>query len=236
MENCYAVRVSYPYVSPGMDSPSTDGEGVIGILRTSVRSIVNMWSTHVQRMVVYEHDDDGANRIHCHLMLEGVRISKKRLQQLASEVCNVTVQSTVRGQRASSLMSFRSKDYDGNIAGFSYCTKGKYDPKYIQGWTAEDAQRWKEAWVAPELHTKRTPWKILREEFDIWWNDKPNRLDLDITVTTDLIRTRVFKFLWAKHGGDYPPQAKTQRWYLITNYCHCYQVPFPVATRGEWRM
>jgi len=235
MENCYAVRVSYPYVSPGMDANTLDEDTMRQVGRTSVRSIVAMWSTHVQNMVVYEHDDDGANRIHCHIMLENVRVSKKRLQQLAAEVCNTSIPGAA-GQRALSLMSFRSKGYDGNIAGFSYCTKGKYDPKYIQGWNAQDALRWKEAWVAPELHIKRTPWKILREEFNLWWNDKANRLDSDTEVNTRLIVSRVFKFLWSKHGNDYPPQARTERWYLITNYCILYQVEFPIVPRGEWRV
>lgn len=234
MDNCYAVRVSYPYVSPGMDANNLDGEMIQRNTRTSVRSIITAWATQVQYMVVYEHDDDGANRIHCHIMVENSRVSKKRLQQLAAEVCNTSVPGR-DGQRATSLMSFRSKGYDGNIAGFSYCTKGKYDPKYIQGWTPEDAIRWKEAWVAPEHHIKRTPWRVLMDELDLWWNDKANRLDAETEVTTQLIASRVFRFLLFKHG-DYPPQAKTERWYLITNYCIAYKVPFPVTSRGEWKI
>lgn len=226
MENCYAVRVSYPYVWV-----ADYDEGVHA--RQSVRSIVNAWSTQVERMVVYEHDDDGANRIHCHLMIEGSRVSKKRLQQLASAACDTQVDGG-EDRRARSLMSFRSKGYDGNIAGFSYCTKGKYDPKYIQGWTAENALQWKEAWVAPEHHVKRTPWRILQEAFYEWWNDKSNRLDYDTVITHEIISRRVFHFLLHKHGGIYPPQARTERWFLITNACHAYQVSFPEINLRQW--
>jgi len=233
MENCYAVRVSYPY--EGASITPTAEHVLIPHPRREVRSIVAVWATQVQRMVVYEHDDDGANRIHCHIMLEGARVSKKRLQQLASEVCN-TQMPGAEGQRARSLMSFRSKGYDGNIAGFSYCTKGKYDPKYIQGWTAENAQRWKEAWVAPEQHVRRTPWRILQDDFYTWWNDKANRLDYDTEITAYLITLRVHRFLLYKHGGIYPPQARTERWFLITNSCQVYQCPYPVIARGEWRL
>jgi len=186
-------------------------------------------------MVVYEHDDDGANRIHCHMVIENSRVSKKRLQQLASAACN-TQQPGEEGQRARSLMSFRSKGYDGNIAAFSYCTKGKYDPKYIQGWGAEDAQRWKEAWVTPELHVKRTPWRILQDDFYTWWHDKPNRLDYDTEITPALIGQRVHRFLLYKHGGIYPPQARTERWFLITNTCISYATPFPTTAVGQWRL
>jgi len=219
MENCYAVRITHPYVTihdEGHDVP-----------RCSVRRLVAEWSTHVQRMVVYEHDDDGANRIHCHIMIEGSRISKKRLQQLAAGAVETTYRHFGTEGRAQSLMSFRSKDYDGNIAGYAYVTKGKYDPKYIQGWTAQEAQGWKEAWVAPAEHQKRTPWRVLLDEFMQWSNDKPNRLDFDQEITTNLILLRVRQFLLGKHQGIYPPQAKTERWFLVTNLCFQYKLPFP---------
>jgi len=222
MENCYAVRVSYPYVgfdevAPGAHDPAP---------RRSVYSIVAMWATHVQRMVVYEHNDDGANRIHCHIMVEGSRISKKRLQQLANDVCDLRVANP--GHRASSLMSFREKDYDGNIAGYAYVTKGKYDPQYIQGWTAQEAQVWKEAWVPPAEHTKLTPDIVLWNEFNGWWNDKDNRLPFDTEVTTDLILLRVRRFLYNhRYHNFYPRKAKAERWLLVTNMCFQYHVPFP---------
>jgi len=217
MENCYAVRVTLPYVmihDEGHDIPSC-----------SVRKLVALWSTHVQRMVVYEHDDDGANNIHCHLMIEGCRISKKRLQQIAQGGLDILVGNP--GHRALNLMSFRAKEYDGNIAGYAYVTKGKYDPKYIQGWTAQEAQGWKEAWVAPAEHQKRTPWRVLMDEFMQWSNSKDNRLDYDTEITTNLILLRVRQFLLGKHQGLYPPQAKTERWFLVTNLCFQYRLPFP---------
>lgn len=232
MENCYAVRVSYPYVMEDLSQEFRDAQRFITDLDEqrhlnwrSVRSIVAVWATHVQRMVVYEHNDDGANRVHCHIMIEGSRISKKRLQQLAGEVCHTTAHNP--GHRKSSLMSFRTKEYDGNIAGYAYVTKGKYDPKYIQGWTAEEAQGWKEAWVAPAEHQKRTTWRVLLDEFMSWSNDKSNRLDFDVEITTNLLLLRVRQFLLQRHQGLYPPQAKTERWFLVTNLCFQYRLPFP---------
>lgn len=226
MENCYAVRITLPY-EPNMADEDH-------MRRNTVMYIAGVWSRHVNKMVVYEHDDDGANNLHCHIMIEGCHVTKKRLQQLAQEQC--ALQRRVQGQRATSLMSFRSKEYDGHWTGFAYVTKGKYDPKYIQGWTREEAESWKAAWVKPEEHVKRTPWRVLMDSYNEWDNHPDNRLDPDVEVTPYIITTRVFRFLLRKHDGLYPPQAKTERWFLVTNLCHAYHIPFPQGHVGEWRM
>lgn len=216
MENSYAVRVSFPYLPE-------DEQGVFR--RHCVRGIVAAWSTHVSRMVVYEHDDDNAARVHCHLMIEGSRISKKRLQQLAGVAAPLKI--LVPGHRASSYMSFRTAEYDGHIAGFAYCTKGKYDPKYLQGWSVEETERWKAAWVPPADHIRRSPWRVLLDAYEEWTNDKVRRLDYDVEVTTAIICSRVQQFLLQRHSGIYPPQAKTERWFLVTNLCLSHKAKFP---------
>jgi len=221
MENCYAVRVSLPYEV----KRSVLGQEMT-IREESARSIALAWSMHVTRMVVYEHDDDGANRIHCHFMVEGSRVSKKRLQQLAQDACNLRINNP--GHRASSLISFRSKDYDGHPAGYAYVTKGKYDPEYRQGFTEEECAVWKTLWVAPSEHTKLTPGRILYNDFTNWWNAKENRLPFDTEVTTDLILLRVRAYLYNfRYNGFYPIQARNERWVLVTNMCFQYRLPFP---------
>jgi len=224
MERNFAVRITLPYVSEELND--------VGLpdIRKSVRTLVQAWSFHVQYIVVYEHDDDGANHIHCHIMLENSRLTKKRLQQIANENCDLQVLNP--GHRATSLMSFRSKDYDGNVAGFAYCTKGKYDPKYIKGWTVEQADEWKAAWVAPVTYQKRGAWRVMWELFNSWWNAKENRLDYDAVITYSLISARAHKFILAQGGGLYEPKAKTQRWFLVTNMCLHHHVDLP----KDWKM
>ena len=195
--NDFAVRITYPY--------------------ETVLRIIAKWSTHCQKIACYEHDDDGANRIHCHLHLEGVRVTSKRLAQLANEVAPMTIPQ--QDKRASSMLSFRSKEYDRNIAGYAYLTKGKYDAKYLQGFTKEESDTWKAAWVTPEHHEKRTIWRVLYEQFLVWWNDKENRLDVSNEITYEQVSSRSWKFLFSKHGRIWPPQAKTERQFLINSFC-----------------
>jgi len=227
MENCYAVRITLPYLPVEDGMPGNQPEA---IMSQCVRRVVTNWSSYVKKIVVYEHDDDGANHIHCHVMLEDCSVSKKRLQQIANEGTVLAILNP--GHRRTSLMSFRSKDYDGHINGFAYCTKGKYDPKYIQGWTIEQANEWKAAWVAPSEHVKRDVWRVLFEHFSIWWNEKDNRLSAMDEMTTEAISSRVHKYLMHLHQGLYKPQCKQQRWFLITNMCQQYRVSFP----KDWKL
>lgn len=140
----YAVRITHPW--------------------ESVARIVKLWSSYAKRIAVYEHDDDGANNIHCHLHLEDVSCGSKNLHTVA-ESSGVPLTIKREGKRATGLMSFRAKEYDKHVSGYAYLTKGKYEAKYLQGWTKEDTDSWKAAWVPPKNHVKRTELRILFEKF-----------------------------------------------------------------------
>jgi len=203
--NNFAVRITYPY--------------------TVVERVIARWSTHCQRIACYEHNDDGAERLHCHLHLENVNVSSKRLSQLANEAAPMTVPQ--EGRRASSLISFRGKEYDKNIAGYAYLTKGKYEPSYLQGFTKEQSDLWKASWVVPAEHAKRDSATILFDDFISWWNDKENRLDLDQEVTTQMLLSRAHKFLRSRTRILSKFKYLNEKWVLIQNYCDLYQIKYP---------
>jgi len=131
-----------------------------------VDRIVRAWSLYAKKIVVYQHDDDGANNLHCHAHVEGFTHTVKRFQQLAAE-SGVPLTIKKEGKtRATSLMSIRGKDYDHHPTGYSYLTKGKYEPSYLMGFTPEETQTWKAAWVPRAQHIKRTVWHQLQDKFE----------------------------------------------------------------------
>ena len=134
--NNYAVRISHP--------------------AEIVKRICSLWALRSKKLACYEHNDDGASNIHCHIIIEGADVEKKQLRNIASEVADV---------KGNALMSFRS-EYDGAVQGFSYMTKGKYDPVYLHGWTAADHDTWKAAWVPPTDYVKQTYWRKLYDKFN----------------------------------------------------------------------
>lgn len=134
--NSYAVRISHP------------AEIVV--------RICSLWALRSKRIACYEHDDDGATNLHCHVIIEEADVEKKQLRNIAKGVANVN------GNR---LMSFRS-EYDGDERGFSYMTKGKYEPAYLHGWTQEDHSKWKAAWVPPTEYVKQTHWRKIYDKFN----------------------------------------------------------------------
>jgi len=211
--NAFAIRITYPY--------------------EVVARVISRWSTYCKRIACYEHNDDGAERVHCHIYVEGVKVDKKRLQQLAAEAVAVTVPNQDKSKRAHSLMSFRQKEYDYNIAGYSYLTKGKYDASYLQGFTKEQADEWKAAWVDPAQHITRTPARIMYEEFLSWWHDKANRLPLGMEDTPELVVSRAHAFLRSYHHGVLPYNWRMVKGNLIQNYCDNYRVKYPNNWK-EW--
>jgi len=199
----FAVRITLPYAQ-GVDR------------------IVRAWSLYAKKIVVYQHDDDGANNIHCHAHVEGFNFTVKRFQQLAKDTGVPLTIKRDGGTRATSLMSIRGATYDHHITGYAYLTKGKYEPSYIQGFTTEEAQAWKAAWVPRPNHVKRTIWHQLQDKFE---NDV--KLDFSKIHYTDqqaadimagkqvysqfnLLETKARAWMWHQLGGNWQPQGKNQ--------------------------
>lgn len=189
--NSYAVRITHP--------------------AEIVKRICSLWALRSKRLVCYQHDDDGASNIHCHIIIEEADIEKKQLRNIASEVADV---------KGNSRMSFR-KEYDGAEQGFSYMTKGKYNPVYLHGWTVDDHEKWKAAWVEPAEYVKQTHWRKLIDKFkkeetiseiqgyaaamQAWYSSAtaivPQRYDWVA------IQKQIAKWVFKQHQGIWDPKA-----------------------------
>ena len=217
----FAVRLTMPY-DKGVDR------------------IVRAWSLHAKKIVVYQHDDDGANNVHCHAHVEGFTHTVKRFQQLAAETGVPLTQKKTENKRATSLMSIRGADYDHHLTGYAYLTKGKYEPSYIQGFTLEETQTWKAAWVPRANHVKRTVWHQLQDKWEA-------EVKLDFTELPPLTEEEqllamqgkptyrhykyvyklAVKFLIHLSGGQWTPQFSNQLQSIIftTAWKHNYSIP-----------
>lgn len=199
------------------------------------------WACKVQRMVCYEHDDDGAARLHTHIHVEGCSVDIKRLRQLAEEA-GVKLTIPQQDKRASSMMSVRKAQYDKDPAGYSYLTKGKYEPKYLQGWTKTDTDTWKSGWITPELHVKRTEWVKLYQEYLPYaplavkpvYNQYGDITNGEfIKDRFEVIREHATKWLRKKHHNIWCPQFKNQLSCIVKSYCWNHSITIPDKWRSE---
>jgi len=66
----------------------------------AVRAIVGRWLPHVEKVIGFIHSEN-ANRIHCHLLVIGCRVTTQRLKQLSQ-----------REERGNTFWSFKKADGD----------------------------------------------------------------------------------------------------------------------------
>jgi len=153
----YAIRISHSY--------------------SVVNRIVSSWATKVEKMVVYEHYGEGdsdrtaeTQKVHCHLVLFNTRVDKKQLRNLSADAIG---SENVKGNELMAFKEWKQDDYTKNDpVACIYMTKGHHDPKYLQGYTSIDAERWKKAWVKPSEHVKISNDEKLYNLFlDLWVKD-----------------------------------------------------------------
>jgi len=153
----YAVRITHPY--------------------STVLRIVSSWSTQVEKMAVYEHygkDDpdrkSDEQKAHCHLVLFNTRVAKKQLRNLASDAVG---SSNVKGNELMAFKDWDKSDYEKDVPiACVYMTKGHHEPQYLQGYTKEDANKWKQEWVEHPKNVKLSKDEELYYGFlDQWVKD-----------------------------------------------------------------
>lgn len=121
---------------------------------------VRSWALKADRLVCYEHDDDGAERIHCHLLMLNVSCSVQNLKTIANG-------HGVSGS-GNTFWSFKQKSKKcGPVTEESapkyitYMTKGKYNAKYVKCYDAEYLDDRKAQWVVPEEQKS-----VLEQKYD----------------------------------------------------------------------
>jgi len=199
----YAVRLRRPY--------------------ESLRQSISSWALECSKVVAYEHPEDG--NIHCHLLLMGYYGSKQHLKDVLSG----------HGQMFTpDQWSFKEKFKAPNInigitineetaPGFiTYMSKGKYEPKYLKGYSAELCEAQKNKWVnynetKPPALLAVGDRKVCDEFEDYMWNLKCNTN----TTIKDPKEIRDLAFSWsiARHQGVVNMQSRKMAKMLADTYC-----------------
>lgn len=107
-----------------------------------LRDVARRWKPYCETVIMYEHDADQANRVHCHLYLGGVSVTTKRLKQLSG-----------LPNQGNSLWSFKQAKDEIDVY-ITYMSKGKLDPEFLHGYEYKETERLKALWKEP---TKRIP-------------------------------------------------------------------------------
>lgn len=108
------------------------------------KDVVYVWAGRCKRMAVYEHIGDITEKVHIHLCMDGCEVEKKQLRELGAR--------TGLDLKGNAMCSM--KVWDGEERPLVYMTKGKFEPKYLQGFTTDDHLRWKSLWTEPECRSK----------------------------------------------------------------------------------
>jgi len=139
-----------------------------------VKPLIERWTQHFSAAAVYQHDaDEETNRTHCHMVLTGLNVGRKRLRQIAEQMS-----FPIKGNENCSIV-----EYDGSETPYVYMAKGSLDPVYLKGFTQENADKWKASWTVPnhrepklpkleeiyndfvqDSHKQKTNWNILKDE------------------------------------------------------------------------
>jgi len=128
-----------------------------------VKTLVEAWEQYATTVVVYEHEaDDEIKRTHCHLIITGLSVGRKRLRQIADKIA-----FPIKGNENSAIVV-----YDGSEVPYVYMAKGSLEPVFSKGFSQSHHTRWKDAWVVP--NTKQTKPPQLEEMYDTF-RDKAHK-------------------------------------------------------------
>lgn len=101
--------------------------------------VVSLVSEKCERMIIYEHDDNPDN-IHIHFYLQACEVSTDTLK-------NYCKRFGINGGNKGAGWSFKLSRDTGCI---NYMTKGKYDPKFVKGFTDDEVTEFKNKWEIRE--------------------------------------------------------------------------------------
>jgi len=147
-----------------------------------VETLVDKWSKHFSACVVYEHEaDEEVKRTHCHMVITGLSVGRKRLRQIADAIA-----FPIKGNENCSIVA-----YDGGEVPYVYMAKGSLEPVYSRGFDQSHHTRWKDAWVIPNARESKLP-KI--EEMYDSFRDKAHKTSPNWTVLKDNVFRHVKQY------------------------------------------
>lgn len=196
---------------------------------SDLSGMVAIWSERASKVVVYEHTGEQTEKTHIHMVIIGSSVCKKQLKNLVGYL-------NLKGNEDWSF-----KDYDGNETAMTYMTKGTLDPKYIKGYTAQDAETWKSLWRPGRRNMRVADIEELwnscfgnREQAEIdrelYFKQYPDRPLFDWV----LHYAREAAFSWNK--AFWTIKAKNDYKCLVHTYVYRYSVSIPIDKRYDsWR-
>lgn len=140
----YAVRVTYSWAQ--------------------AQTIAHLWALRADKVLVYEHSKatfTAKNKTHIHMLLVNTSVDKKQLRNIAKE--------TVVLVKGNENMSFKTAEEPFGKY-ITYMTKGLLQPVYNKGFTPEELEECRLAWVDPNEYVKETSWSKL---YDLWVLEAP---------------------------------------------------------------
>jgi len=193
----YAVRIRCPYET----------------LRSTVG---NSWCMLAKHIVIYEHPEE--ENIHCHLLLTNVYTSTQHLKDEmwahgvpCKGAGQISFKGTFKCSSTKKVLEVTEETWPKYIA---YMSKGKYEPKYTQGFSDETIQSYRALWVD---FTSNPPAYLVYLEFKKYIQQRFNS-NAPI-IEWGLVVNCAHVFCMNKHKAHTPVMRKEQS-QLIDDYCY----------------
>lgn len=134
----YAIRLSFAY--------------------DSMKDVIERIAAAVEQLIVYQHDkDEKVSRTHIHLLAVGCKHSTDTLKNWIRKHIGA-VEKTDWSFKAAERVEEARYRY------ITYMSKGRLDPLLVKGFSAEDIQRCKLAWVEPDtVRVRAVNGKLVKE-------------------------------------------------------------------------
>lgn len=100
-----------------------------------VSGMITDWANRAAKVVCYEHVGTETEKVHIHVLLVDCEVEKKMLKTMVSKY-------NLKGNKD---WSWKERK-DLSDTPMIYMTKGKLDPKFLKGYTEQEAQGWKTRW------------------------------------------------------------------------------------------
>jgi len=200
MPHDYFVRVTYSY--------------------DKIASMVSLWSCRSEKLVVYEHVGEKTEKIHCHILILGCNIHKKQLRNLGSTCVSL---------KGNELCSFKECDQHWKTA-CVYMTKGKLDPKYLKGFSQDEAEKWKSEFVEPPHSEKvSSREKLYNEFFQVLpdFDEVPASSRSEVYWKFNYLKPYARRYAFQRNSYLWTPKAANDYKMLLMTYCFRYDIPIP---------
>jgi len=181
----------------------------------TLRTTVGEWGLVSKNLVVYEHPEP--DNIHCHLLLTGVYVTTQNLKDTMRShgvpckgAGQLSFKETFKCPTTKKVLEITEETWPKYI---SYMSKGKYEPKYSQGFSDETIQSYRALWVN---YTKDPPAHLVYLDFKKYISeriDKPRNVDWGFVVSCAHV------FSMNKHKAHTPAMRKEQS-QIIDDYCY----------------